>query len=108
MLSDLVEVVNLERVASRPVVLVTIVETSGSTPRKAGSQMLVLADGTIRGTIGGGLAEAQAMAEAGRAFQSRSSSVRRMSMNASVAASEGMACGGDMEIFIQYVEAQAP
>jgi len=65
--------------------------------------MLVLADGSIRGTIGGGLAEAQAMAEAGQAFQNQASMVQKISMTASVAASEGMACGGDMEIFIQYV-----
>ena len=94
----------LERESGRAAVLVTILKTSGSTPRKSGSQMLVMEDGSISGTIGGGLAEAQAMKEAGRAFQSRSSSVQRMSMNSSVAADEGMACGGDMEVFVQYID----
>ena len=105
MQSDLLKQLNQERAAGRPVVLVTILNTRGSTPRKAGSQMLVLGDGSIRGTIGGGLAEAEAMAEAGRALISGSSTVRRMTMTNSVAASEGMACGGDMEVFIQYIEA---
>ena len=35
----------------------TIVRAAGSTPRKEGAKMLVFADGTIRGTIGGGLCE---------------------------------------------------
>ena len=35
-------------------VLVTIIASSGSTPRGAGSRMLVKKDGTIKGTVGGG------------------------------------------------------
>ena len=39
------------------VVAATIVTNEGSTPRTAGSKMLIFADGTIAGTVGGGLAE---------------------------------------------------
>ncbi len=104
MRNDILKQLNQERAEGRAAVLVTVLGTRGSTPRKAGSQMLVFRDGSIRGTIGGGLAEAQAMAEAARAFQTKESSIQRMTMTASVAASEGMACGGDMEVFVQYVE----
>lgn len=38
--------------------LVTIIETKGSTPRKAGANMIVYEDGSVYGTIGGGCAEA--------------------------------------------------
>ena len=41
------------------VVLATIVSQSGSTPRTAGTRMLILADGSIVGTIGGGIVEAR-------------------------------------------------
>jgi len=37
-----------------PVALCSIVSASGSTPRHAGSKMLVFPDGHISGTIGGG------------------------------------------------------
>jgi len=104
MRSELLREINQERAAGRAVVLVTILETQGSTPRKTGSQMLVREDGSISGSIGGGLAEAEAMAEAGRAFQSRASKLRHFSLTDSVAAAEGMACGGDMDIFIQYID----
>ncbi len=107
MLAEIVKQLNRERAAGRPAVLVTVLATRGSTPRKAGSQMLVLADGSIRGTIGGGLAEARARTRAAQVFQSRASSVEHMTMTASVAALEGMACGGAMDFFVQYVDAPA-
>ena len=45
-------------------VLATIISHSGSTPRTAGSKMIVTADGHGVGTIGGGLIEARAMSRA--------------------------------------------
>ncbi len=41
------------------VVMATIVSQSGSTPRTAGSRMLILPDSSIVGTIGGGIVEAR-------------------------------------------------
>jgi hypothetical protein len=38
----------------REAVLVTVTRYSGSTPRKTGAKMIVLADGIIFGTVGGG------------------------------------------------------
>ncbi len=40
-----------------PATLVTLVQSTGSTPRKAGAKMLVRTDGSISGTIGGGRLE---------------------------------------------------
>ena len=45
-------------------ILATIVSQSGATPRTAGSQMIVTADGRGIGTIGGGLLEAGTMSRA--------------------------------------------
>ena len=41
----------------RDTVLVTLIDTAGSAPRKSGSQMLVGASGRLTGTIGGGAVE---------------------------------------------------
>ena len=38
-------------------VLVTVISSRGSAPRKAGTKMLVRADGSYLGTIGGGFAQ---------------------------------------------------
>ena len=85
------------------IVLVTIIETKGSTPRKAGSQMLVLPNGAVQGTIGGGCAEAEAKQQALLALQTGKSQVYTIEMLNAVAADEGMVCGGTMTLFIQLL-----
>jgi xanthine dehydrogenase accessory factor len=45
--------------AGRPCVVCSVVETRGSTPQKAGATMLVFADGSQAGTLGGGCVEAE-------------------------------------------------
>ena len=47
-----------------PVVLATIVATKRSVPRRAGTKMLVFADGSSQGTVGGGEMEAKVVAAA--------------------------------------------
>lgn len=83
--------------------LVTIVETRGSTPRKAGSQMLILPDGTAFGTIGGGCGEAEVRRQALIALDDNQSQLYTVRMLNDVAADEGMVCGGIMEVFIQVI-----
>lgn len=49
--------------ADRPVVMATIVSTKRSVPRHAGTKMLVFADASTIGTVGGGEMEAKVIAE---------------------------------------------
>ncbi|MHB8072701.1 XdhC family protein [Desulfosporosinus fructosivorans] len=83
--------------------LVTIVETHGSTPRKAGSTMVILQDGQSIGTIGGGCGEAEVRRQALTALDDNCSTLYTLSMLNEAAADEGMVCGGVMEVFIQIV-----
>lgn len=48
----------------RRAVICTIISTQGSMPRKAGTKMAVLEDGSVIGTIGGGLFEKKVCEEA--------------------------------------------
>ena len=74
-----------------PCVLVTIIEERGSTPRNAGSKMVVTAD-RIFETIGGGHLEFKAMELAREMLEQRSQDTRleRFSLGASL----GQCCGG--------------
>lgn len=83
--------------------LVTIVETRGSTPRKAGSKMLIFSDGRSCGTIGGGCGEAEVRRQALTALDDNHSCLHTVRMLNDVAADEGMVCGGIMEVFIQII-----
>ncbi|MDP2204906.1 MAG: xanthine dehydrogenase accessory protein XdhC [Alphaproteobacteria bacterium] len=58
-----------------PCVLVTVMEAKGSTPREAGTKMVVTADGQY-GTIGGGNLEFEAVAEARALLTSAQASVK--------------------------------
>ena len=81
--------------------LVTVVATSGSTPRHPGTRMLVAGDGTQLGTIGGGRIEfelvtvGREVAVGGPARLVKHNLVQDLSM----------CCGGTMEV---YVERLAP
>ena len=66
--------------AGRDFALLTLVSESGSTPRAAGAQMLVREDGSIAGTIGGGLLEATMMKEAAEALGERRSRVTSLEL----------------------------
>ncbi len=85
-----------------PMVLVTITRTWGSSPRKAGSQMLVFADGRTMGTIGGGCGEAEVRIRALQALARKQMEVYRLDMTTGTTAEEeGMVCGGVMEILLE-------
>lgn len=53
-------------------VLCTIVRTNGSTPQKAGAKMLVFENGSIEGTIGGGVIEHEVISIAKQLIQNHS------------------------------------
>ena len=58
------------------VAMATVVATRGSTPQKAGAHMLIGADGSLLGTIGGGCIEAEVWTEARRLMRQGQSALR--------------------------------
>ncbi|NLZ18004.1 MAG: XdhC family protein [Desulfobulbaceae bacterium] len=90
-----------------PCVLATVGSQSGSTPRVAGARMLVRADGTICGTIGGGIVESEAISEAKTCFASKQGMQRHFDLSNADASVTDMICGGAMELYMEYIEASA-
>jgi xanthine dehydrogenase accessory factor len=83
--------------------LATIVSASGSTPREEGAKMLVRADGSIAGTIGGGSLEAQVIKEALKVIGEGKPKQLHFSLTAKEVEDEGMLCGGEAEVFIEPI-----
>ncbi|MFC2068556.1 XdhC family protein [Chloroflexota bacterium] len=83
------------------VALVTVISASGSTPREEGVKMLVRANGSILGSIGGGRVEEVAIKEAITAM--RTGKTKRSSYQLKEGETTGMVCGGYMELFIEPV-----
>lgn len=94
--------------AGEDLVLVTIVASSGSTPRGAGSRMLVKTDGSTVGTIGGGAVEYRATGIAREALRRKESLIQGFSLTKNEVADIGMICGGDVTVYFQYVPAYDP
>ena len=84
-------------------VMVTITDSSGSTPRGAGSRMLVTREGLRCGTIGGGAVEYKALQTALEVLSSQNSRFQSFSLTRNQTADIGMVCGGDVRVYFQYV-----
>jgi len=86
-----------------PFVLVTLVSKQGSAPRSAGARMLVRRDGTIAGTVGGGLLEATVMREAADVLATGASRVTAVDLGGPSVGSAEMICGGATLLLVACV-----
>ena len=84
---------------NRPFALAQIVDSRGSTPRHS-AQMLIRADGTIAGTIGGGMVERKVIDEALVALGEKASRMFHGRMARNGADAVGSDCGGAMSVYI--------
>ena len=80
-------------IAGEVVALSTVIGVQGSVPRHPGSKMLVRADGSIVGTVGGGRMEALVIQEAQRAIADGQTRTTSYSLNDLGAGDPGI-CGG--------------
>ncbi len=90
--------------AGSPLVLVSVMSLLGSTPRHAGTKMVVGDDGKIYGTIGGSLLEAAAIRESRNILSDGKSKVLFYELTGKDATSPGMICGGTAEILLDYFQ----
>lgn len=91
--------------AGEAAALATIVRRHGSTPRELGAKMLVRADGSAVGSVGGGMMEHRARQLAGEMLAGREASPQLASydLDALLASEDAAlaACGGSMELLLQ-------
>ncbi len=76
-----------------------VTDTTGSTPRKHGSKMIVFEDGTIYGSIGGGSVEKDVAVKA----VSLISAGKPAKFTFNLEDDLGMHCGGTMEVYIEPI-----
>lgn len=81
--------------------LATVVQVSGSVPRHAGSKMLVRADGSIVGTVGGGKMESLVIREAVALIaDGGETKMLNYALN-DIAAGDPGICGGTVQVFLE-------
>jgi xanthine dehydrogenase accessory factor len=89
----------------KDVVLVTVVASSGSTPRGAGARMLISSEGRLYGTIGGGNVEYVSEKMAMEVLEKKASRIKYFKLTPNQVADLGMICGGDVTVYFQYIPA---
>jgi xanthine dehydrogenase accessory factor len=82
----------------RAFVVATVIDSAGSTPQKPGSKMVILPDGTVRGTVGGGAIELQIVTAARELMQGADTS---RIIETHLTHDLGMCCGGKMKVFLE-------
>jgi xanthine dehydrogenase accessory factor len=96
---ELIDDLNKILKEQNPAVLCIVTSSAGSTPRKAGSKMLVYKDGSIKGTIGGGAIEHQVIQVALLLIESGAPVFRHFELFEDLK----MECGGTMDIYFEPI-----
>lgn len=90
--------------AGDPCVLVTVIRTEGSTPQKPGAKLLVRADGSGVGTLGGGCVEGDIWFAAKMLLRGGGpAEVRDYELTEELAARDGLICGGTMHFLLDPI-----
>lgn len=105
---QIIKVMNDLVTTGEPFALATVIDRSGSAPRSAGAKMLVRQDGSIEGTVGGGILEAQVRGLAAKVLQDHQTLLRGFKFNGKDAASMDAICGGQVEVLVEWIDAYDP
>lgn len=85
--------------------LIRVISTWGSSPRPVGSIMLVAENGEMAGSVSGGCIENQVAKTAFEVLKSGESRLLSYGVTNEDAWTAGLACGGNVEVFIQRMDA---
>ncbi len=83
--------------------MATVVETWGSAPRQAGSQLAISGSGQIMGSVSGGCVEGAVVSEALEALQDGVPRLLTFGVSDDSAFAVGLACGGTIRILVEPV-----
>ena len=92
----------------RGAALATVIETWGSAPRQAGSQLAISGAGEIMGSVSGGCVEGAVVVEALDALKDGQPRVLTYGISDETAFNVGLACGGTIRVLVEPVGPALP
>ena len=101
---DLLDELAVAARAGLPFVAATVIRTSGSVPRPAGTSMLISSTGVITGSLSGGCVDAAVVAVAEEALADGRSRLETFGYSDTDAFAAGLSCGGTLEVLIQPMQ----
>ena len=100
---NMLRIIKTKLTAGEDLVLVTVIASSGATPRGAGARMLVGKQDRICGTIGGGAVEYRSEQIAGKVLEEKTSLGHDFTLTKDDVQNLGMICGGACNVFFHYL-----
>jgi xanthine dehydrogenase accessory factor len=89
------------RAAGKKVAVATVVQAYGSAPRRPGAKMAVAEDGEFVGSVSGGCVENDVVEHAKQVIEEDHPRLVPYGISDEMAFNVGLACGGQIEVFIQ-------
>ena len=102
---NMLKIIHKKLTCGEDLVLVTVIASSGATPRGAGARMLVGKQGRICGTIGGGAVEYRSEQIAHKVLEEKCSLGHDFTLTKDDVQNLGMICGGACNVFFHYLPA---
>jgi xanthine dehydrogenase accessory factor len=103
---DILTDIDRWRREDKPIAVATVIQTWGSSPRGAGSKMVLTPDGDIAGSVSGGCVE-NAVVEAGiQSLKKNWPQLLHFGVSDEIAWESGLACGGNIDVFIKPLDQQ--
>jgi xanthine dehydrogenase accessory factor len=87
------------------VALATVINTWGSAPRGVGAKMAFTPDGKLSGSVSGGCVEGAVFDAGVRVLKTGSPELLHFGVSDETAFSVGLACGGNIEVFVKPLDA---
>jgi len=90
--------------AKRKVILATVIQTWGSSPRQVGSRMIINDKGDFSGSVSGGCVESAVVRESLNLIKENKSFKKiEFRISDESAWDVGLACGGEIAIFLEEI-----
>src|SRR5512138_3381155 len=90
----------------KPIALATVIQTWGSSPRRAGANMAITPDGKITGSVSGGCVEGAVFDAGVEVLKSRHPQLLHFGVADETAWEVGLACGGSIDIFVKPLDTE--
>jgi xanthine/CO dehydrogenase XdhC/CoxF family maturation factor len=92
------------RANGEKVAIATVVKVQGSAPRPVGATMAVSSGGDLAGSVSGGCVETAVFQEAQDVLKTGVPKLLRYGITDEMAWDVGLACGGEIEVFVEPVD----
>ena len=89
---------------NKSIALATVIQTWGSSPRRAGAKMAIMPDGRITGSVSGGCVEGAVFESGVEVLKSNRPQLLHFGVADETAWEVGLACGGSIDIFVKPLD----